>query len=128
VPKRETEDVAGRLRAAFESNDLGAYGDILDKDVRWGPPDETPETCHTRADVISRLQRQRAAGLQTRLLEVVAGDDAVLAGFKVRRPGSQAQAPEETVYQVLRVRNGQVVDIRGFPSRAEAAAHAGIAI
>jgi hypothetical protein len=32
------------------------------------------------------------------------------------------------VYQVLRVRNQRVVDIRGYSSRAEAASHAGLAI
>lgn len=122
-PMSATEADAARLRAALECQDLAAYGEILDENVRWGAADETPETCHTRADVVARLTRQRAAGLQTQLLEIVAGEDTLLAGFKVTRPGSV----EETVYQVLRVRNGQVVDIRGYPTRAAAAAQAGIA-
>ncbi len=45
----ETEAVATRLRAAFDSADLAAFGALLDDNVRWGGEDDTPETCRTRA-------------------------------------------------------------------------------
>jgi ketosteroid isomerase-like protein len=121
----DAEAVAARLRTVLESQDLAAYGDILAENVRWGPEGETPETCHSRAEVIARLTRQRAAGLQTRLLEIVTRDDMVLLGLMVKRANGAAR--EEAVYQILRVRDGEVVDIRGYPSRADAAERAGFA-
>lgn len=117
---------ATHLRAAIASWDLQAYAALLDENVRWGGADETPETCHTRAQVLERLATQRRAGLQIQLVEVVPGDDAVLVGFTVRRPVRGGFAREHTVYQVLKVRESKVTDIRGYGSRVEAAAQAGI--
>jgi hypothetical protein len=124
----DSELAARSLRAAIESEDMEAYGALLDENVRWGPADETPETCHGRGEVQQRLARQRAAGMQRRLLEVVPGADAILVGFNVKRPVQGGFAREHPVYQVLTVRNQHVVDIRGYASRAEAAAAAGIAV
>ena len=123
----DSQLVATRLRAAVESQDLEAYGALLDEHVRWGPAEETPETCHSRQQVLARLAAQRARGMHTQLIEVVAaGTDAVLVGFNVKRPVEGGFARENVVYQVLKLRNQQVVDIRGYGNRAAAAAAAGI--
>lgn len=66
-------------------------------------------------------------GLQRRLLEVTPGEDAVLLGVRATRPVSGGFGREHDVYQVLRVRNQRIVDIRGYASRDEAAARAGVA-
>jgi hypothetical protein len=94
--------------------------------VRWGREDDTPETCHTRAQVLDRIGKQRAAGMQTQVLEVVPGTEAVLVGLDVKWPVSEGFARRRTIYQVMKVRDGHVVDIRGYDSRAEAAAQAGL--
>jgi hypothetical protein len=65
----QTEAVAARVRAALESGDLAAFGSVLDDNVRWGGETDTPETCHSRAEVLDRLARQRAAGMATEILE-----------------------------------------------------------
>jgi catechol 2,3-dioxygenase-like lactoylglutathione lyase family enzyme/ketosteroid isomerase-like protein len=122
----ESQAVAARLRAALQAGDLAAFGDMLDENVRWGGETDTPETCHTRAQVLERLTSQHAAGMQTHLIEVVPGPDAVLVALNVRRPVTGGFARERTVYQVLKIRNQHVVDIRGYGSRGEAAAQAGI--
>lgn len=122
----ETELMAARLRAALTSADLEAYASLLDEAVRWGPAEETPETCHGRTQVLERLTTQRAAGMQTRLLEVVPGHDGVLVGVNVKWPAQGGFAREQTRYQVLKIRNSQIVDIRGYDSRAEAADAAGM--
>ena len=124
--RTDSQLVAARLRVAVESQDLEAYGALLDDNVRWGPEEETPETCHSQQQVVARLAAQRAAGLQTQLIEVVPGDDAVLVGFNVKRPVTGGFAREHVVYQVLKLRNQLVVDIRGYGDRASAAAAAGI--
>jgi ketosteroid isomerase-like protein/uncharacterized glyoxalase superfamily protein PhnB len=123
----DIEVIAAQLRTAIGSRDLAAFGAMLDENVRWGGEEETPETCHTRAEVLDRLAAQRANGLETQLIEVVPGDDAVVLGLQVKRPVRGGFAREHTLYQVLRVRDQRVVDIRGYASRSEAAARAGVA-
>ena len=65
--------------------------------------------------------------MQTELLEVIPGADAVVVGLNVKRPVQGGFAREHSVYQVLKVRHRHIVDIRGYGNRAEAAAAAGIA-
>jgi predicted enzyme related to lactoylglutathione lyase len=123
----DTQLVATRLRAAIESEDMQAYGALLDQNVRWGPADETPEACHSRAEVLQRLATQRARGMRTQLLQVVPGGGTILVGFDVTWPVEGGYTRGQTRHQVLRVRDSQIVDIRGYGSRAEAAAAAGLA-
>jgi glyoxalase/bleomycin resistance protein/dioxygenase superfamily protein len=123
----ESELVAARLRTAIQSGDIAAFGAVLDDNVRWGGEADTPETCHNRAQVVERLSAQRAAGMETEILEVVPARDAVLLGLNVKRPVHGGFARERTIYQVLKVRDRRVVDIRGYGSRAQAAAQAGVA-
>jgi ketosteroid isomerase-like protein len=122
----DSETVAAQLRAAFESRDLAALGAVLDDDVRWGGEEDTAETCHSRAQVLERLAQQRANGVQTGVIEVVPGHHAVLLGLTVKRPVGGDFSREHNVYQVLSLRKGRVVDIRGYPERATAVARAGI--
>src|SRR5438105_13632493 len=102
----EAEAVAGGVRAAFESRDMAALGRWLDEHVRWGGEEETPQTCHTRADVLNRLAAQAAAGVETHVTEVVPGDESILVGSRVKRPVRDGFSREHSVYQVLKVRDG----------------------
>jgi hypothetical protein len=104
-----------RLRTALESGDLAAYGALLADDVRWGT------TCNSRAEVLKHLAAMRSAGMKTTLTECAPGDSGVLVAFMVREPSR-----ERSVYQVLGLRDGLIVDISGYPSRTEAAEHAGL--
>jgi len=101
---------------------------VLDDNVRWGGDEDTPETCHNRSDVLDRLAHQLANGLETQVIEVVPCRGAVLLGLRVKRPVPGGFAREHIVYQVMSVSNQRVVDIRGYPSRPEAAARAGMAV
>ena len=121
----DTELVATRSRAALEARDLSALGALLDQDVRWGGPEDTPETCHSRADVLSRLARQLAAGVETQVNEVVPGDEAILLGLQVKRPVQGGYGRERSIHQVLSVRDRLMVDIRG--TRAAPRRHARLA-
>jgi ketosteroid isomerase-like protein/catechol 2,3-dioxygenase-like lactoylglutathione lyase family enzyme len=124
---QETQVAAARLRAALEAGDLDAFGALLDDNVRWGGQEDTPETCHTRAEVLNRLRQRREAGVEIQVLEVTPGHDGVVAGFHVKRPVRDGFAREHTVYQVLEVRDDRIVTITPYPSREEAAARAGAA-
>ncbi len=120
-------DVAARLRAALTTRDRRAFEALLADDVRWGGADETPETCHSRADVLRRLDAQSAAGLRADLVEIAPGADALLVVLDVSRPAQQGFAGGGTVYQVMRLHEHLIVDIRGYDSRAAAAAAAHVA-
>ena len=118
--------VADRLRAAFASRDVAAFGALLDPNVRWGGAEETPETCHTRAEVLNRFADMLSSGVEAEVIEATPGHDAVLLGLRVRRPVGGGAAREHRVYQVMRLRRGLIADIRGYPDRAAAAAEAGL--
>jgi len=76
-------------------------GALLDDNVRWGGDEDTPETCHTRTAVLNRLDRQRQAGLEAKLLEVVPGQHGILVALKVRQPAHAGHDHDHewTVYQ-----------------------------
>jgi len=52
--------------------------------------------------------------MDTQLLEVLPSADAVMVGFNVKRPVPGGFARERTVYQVLRIRDRRVIDVRGY--------------
>ena len=123
-----SEHVSARWRTAFAAHDLAALETLLDENVRWGGAEDTPQTCHSRADVLARLADQAAQGVTARVVDVTAGPDAFLVELDVTHPETPAHQRERTVYQVLTVADGRVTTIRGYPSRAEAAAAAGVAL
>ena len=119
-------DLAARVRAALESADLGAIGELLHPNVRWGAPDDPEPSCQNRAQVLAWYRQGREAGVRARVTEVVAHGDKILVGLKVVGTAAAGElGGEADRWQVLTVDEGQIVDIRGFDDRGEAAAHAG---
>lgn len=120
-------DLAGRVRAALESGDLDAYGDLLDPDVCWGPPDDPDSGCHDRDEVLAWYRAARDRGMRATVTEVVAGADCLLVGLTVSgSPAADAQGGDFARWQVLSLKDGLVADIRGFDDRGLAATSAGI--
>ena len=117
------EEVAARVRAALDSADPEAIGDLLHPNVRWGAPGDPQPSCQNRTQVLAWFRRGWEAGVRARVTEVVTGNDKLLVGLRV--VGPQA-AGEIDRWQVLTVADGQIVDIRAFDDRGEAAAHAGV--
>src|SRR5215471_9043755 len=118
----DDNEFAVQLRAALESGELDAYGKLLADDVRWGGPEDTPDVCHSRADVLRRLDGMRSAGMHTRVLDVTATENSAVVGLDI----SGGARRQRTVFQALTLRDGRISNIRGFPSRTEAAEHAGL--
>jgi hypothetical protein len=119
------ETIAGKLGRAFEEGDDDLFASLLDPAVRWGGEGDTPETCHTREQVLTRYRRLRDGGVGATVEETICQGDAVVLGLALRLPdrGAPLDLPPR-VYQVFRLADGLVVDIRGFPTREEALARA----
>ncbi|MBS1860555.1 MAG: nuclear transport factor 2 family protein [Actinobacteria bacterium] len=118
-----TRGIAGKLKTALEQEDEELFASLLDPAVRWGGEEETPETCHSRGEVLAWYRKLKDAGISAKVADVIDRGDLVVLGLAVSRPergpGSEI-AP--VVFQVFRLAEGLVVDIRGFPERAEALA------
>ncbi|HEY2053619.1 MAG TPA: nuclear transport factor 2 family protein [Solirubrobacterales bacterium] len=117
--------IAGKLGTAFEDGDDDLFASLLDPAVRWGGEEDTPETCHTREQVLARYRQLRDGGVGATVEETICLDDAVVLGLALSVPddGPNPDLPPR-VYQVFRLADSLVVDIRGFPTREEALAQA----
>jgi catechol 2,3-dioxygenase-like lactoylglutathione lyase family enzyme len=120
-------DVAARVRSAVLSRNLDAFAVLLDDNVRWGSDEETPQTCHSRADVLKRLDAFLGSDGTVDVIEVLPSNEAILLGLDVRRQLDGGARRKQPAYHVLTIRNGLVTDIRVLPDRAEAFARAGLA-
>ena len=105
-----------------------AIRDLLDPDARWGAP-EGPHAadCKNRDQVVAWWASARAAGARAVVMEVTAGAGTLLVGLEVTgtRTAREAGGTAER-WQVLTLRGGRIVDIRGFADREAAAGHAGV--
>jgi hypothetical protein len=119
----EPDDVAARLREAFTTGDPELLAPLLDPHVRWGGEGETPQTCHSRGDVLAWYGRTRAAGVRAEVTEVQVRDRAVVLGLALSGPvqGPDGDRPDQ-VFQTFRLVDGLITDIRGYPTREEALA------
>jgi hypothetical protein len=115
-----------RLGAAIEDGNEDLLASLLDPAVRWGGEEETPETCHNREQVIVRYRQLRAAGVRASVEEVIAQGDTVVFALALRRPDSgPASEIPALVYQVFKLVDERVVDIRGFAERQDALGYLG---
>ena len=109
---------AEKLRQAFEQGDERLLASLLDPAVRWGGEEETPETCHSRGEVLAWYRKLKEAGVSATVEEVIDRGDVVVLGLVVSRPESGPESEiSPVVFQVFRLVAGLVVDIRGFPER-----------
>ena len=120
VPAPGMEELAGKVRAALEAADLDGYRDLLDPGVTWGAPDDPRPACTNRDQVLDWYRRGRARGVRARVTETAVGVDRILVGLEVA-DGDPAGVRSQR-WQVLGVRSGRIVDIRGFEDRETALA------
>jgi ketosteroid isomerase-like protein len=123
--ERTAEEMAELVKAAIESPDLAAYGDLLDPDVRWGAPDDPTPSCRNRGQVLAWYARGREAGVRARVTEVTVAGDKLLVGLTVTG-GVEGGAVER--WQVLTLSGGRIADIRAYDDRDEAVARAGVSL
>jgi SnoaL-like domain len=124
TPSPTVEEIGERVRAALNAADLGAVQDLLDANVQWGPPGEHGWGCQNRAEVLDWFQRALTSGVRAEVSELVASDAKLLIGLRIS--GRGAAADQDQRWQVMTLRAGRIVDIRGFEERTAAAAFAGM--
>ena len=119
-------DLAERVRAAMDSNDADGLAALMSPDVHWGAPDDPTGGCQNREQARAWYEAALGRGVRAFVNEIAVGDGCLLVGLTVHgRPADDGDGTSNR-WQVLTVDNGLVVDIRGFGSRDEAAARAGV--
>ena len=102
--------IADEVRTAYESRDLAALGPLLAEEVTWGDPG-TPGACHCRDEVLAAFGRLKEAGVAAELLSVRDGPGGVVVHLGLA--GGQR-------WQALSVRDGRIVEIRGYDDASSA--------
>jgi len=105
---QDAQAIAQQLRSAFEGLDLESLGEILAPDVRWGGEEDTPQTCHSRADVLAWYGDLSARGFRANVVEAAVEPDRIVLTLDVSRPGGGTSRN----YQAFRIAGGRIVDIR----------------
>jgi ketosteroid isomerase-like protein len=115
------DEVAALVRQALLTEDVRAFGELLDPDVTWGAPGARNPSCKNRDQVLAWYQRGRDAGVRGRVLDVAILGDRLLVSMSLRgTEAAQERGGAALRFQVLTVRNGRIVDIVGFDDKAEA--------
>jgi hypothetical protein len=107
------------LRAAFaRMMDEGpeAVVDLLDSEVEMLGPQPSPWDCHGRDAVVRFLYHFEPGATGLEITEATDIGDKVLLGTRRRYPDGEIQDS----YSVVSFRDGRVVLMRGFPTRARA--------
>ena len=119
------------LRGAMAS-DPSALLAILDEDVRWDYVGAFPEAVTYRGpQEVARFLREWSAGFEDfgfaadELID--AGDSVVVCLHQWGRGKETGAQVESRTWQVFTFRQGRVVQCRGYATKAEAAAAAGLA-
>jgi hypothetical protein len=98
--------------------------ELLDPDVMWYSTDlNSNVTCNCSDDVVACIQRALERGLSGHWQVIAERDD-----FLVIRPVLDAPSPEAAdFHQVFRIRDGLIVEMRDYSTRAAALEYAGLA-
>ena len=118
---RSLEGLARQVRIAYESGDVASFVELLDPNVRWGPPGDPAPPCQNREQVLAWYERGSQAGMTARVSEVSVLGDRILVGLMVAdSKASKQRGGAAARWQLLTVREGRVVDIVGFEQKSEA--------
>ena len=114
-------ELAEQVRKAMVAGDVSAFADLLDPDVTWGAAGARNPTCKNRDQVLNWYQRAQESGVRGSAFDVEVMGDRLLVSLSVRgTEGARERGGTALRFQVLTVRDGRIVDIVGFDSKADA--------
>jgi hypothetical protein len=94
------DDLAVRLRAAFNSRDIDAVRSLLAERATWGEDPDSESFCHDRDDVIRHLEQLLADGVRPTIVETRTGASGIAARLSVEWPDpADERADRTTVHQ-----------------------------
>ena len=111
-------EIAQGLGDAFASRDLSRLARLLHPHVRWGGDDETDETCHGPEAVVDCYAALLSSGVTAEVDELVICGQRIMLRLLV--DGLDESSDAMPHYQVFRVADGRIHDIRGSSDRKEA--------
>jgi ketosteroid isomerase-like protein len=117
------------VRNAFEAwgrGDLAALTDLIDPNVHWSWWEPGPWDCHGRDQVLQVMQERDREGVKGELTEVLGAGDKVVIGVAGRDLERFFGEGQDHVYNVFTFRDGKVIGMQDFRTRAEALAAAGL--
>jgi hypothetical protein len=122
----QMEQLAGQVQAALQTADLTGYWELLDPDVTWGAPDDMTPSCRNRDQVLAWYRSGRAKGARATITETVVRNEKILVGLSVFDGQSSSDSNDvANRRQILTVKKGLVIDIRGFEEREDAISRMG---
>ncbi len=74
-------------------------------------------SCQNREQVLAWYRLGRAKGVRAEVFETVILSDKILVGISVSGGQSSSESDQTQRWQILTVKDGSVVDIRGFEER-----------
>jgi ketosteroid isomerase-like protein len=111
--------IAERIRSAFANRDFDSFGELVADDARWGD-DDHPNRCRGRRDVLANYRRLVDQGVTGDVAETKTGPAGVMCELRVEWPGGADRSGPTTLFQVFLVRDGRIVEIRGYDDRESA--------
>jgi ketosteroid isomerase-like protein len=111
--------LAEQIRSAFAARELAVFGALLADDARWGD-DDTPNACRSRRDVLATYERLLGEGVTGQVAETATGPGGVVCRLDVSWPEGSDSERRSTLYQAYLVRDGRIVEIRGYDDRESA--------
>jgi ketosteroid isomerase-like protein len=110
---------------AFLRGDWNVLAEVMAPDVQWLWHEPGDWDCHDRRAVLSTLFERQREGVVTGLTDVVAVDERVFVEVTGRRL-AESGLPAGRACMVVTVRDGRIVRMQDYPSRAAALARAGL--
>jgi hypothetical protein len=119
--RAQMERIAALVQAALPAADLTDYRELLDPKVTWGAEDDFASGCQNRDQVLAWYRQGRAKGVRADVTETIVQGDKILVGLRVIGNEAAEESGSPVLrWQVLTVRNGLIIDIRGFEERTGA--------
>lgn len=116
----EPQELAARIRSAYEGADLDAFGALLAPDARWGD-DDHPHRCRSRADVLRAFAHWLDSGVTAEVLHVQSGPNGVLCRLHVNWVDPRDRPRGMNFTHVFMIRGGVITEIRRYNDPASAA-------
>ena len=123
LPLTPQEQLAHKLRTAFNARDIDTLRSLLAQRAIWGEDPDGESFCHDRNDIIRHVKQLLDQGIQATIVATTPGPRGIAVQLHVEWPDPEDQRPElQTVHQAYLVSDGLVTEIHGHDDQDSALA------